>query len=151
MKVSESGIRNVFCDINIRKDCYDRDSLDYCLSRATIVKISDEEEHFIADLGLVDDSDVYLPEKVAAAYANLEYVVYTLGSKGSEVFETATGITYKSGSPGNVKVVSTVGAGDCFGATFSTSLLSGCSVPEAIRRATDRSDIVVAHREAIPF
>jgi len=141
----------IVCDINLRKDCFDRDSLALCMEKATIVKISDEEGHFLYELSLLEKGDNDLSHAVAARYPNVKLVVYTLGKDGSMVLDTASGILYKSGKPADVKVVSTVGAGDCFGATFASTYLNGGTIPEAIRAAIERSNIVVAHREAVPF
>ena len=149
--LSECDFREIFCDINLRKDCFDRESLSLCMEKATIVKISDEEGHFLYDLGLLTDTAPDLPHAVAARYPNIRLVVYTLGKDGSEVLDTESGKLFESGKPEDVKVVSTVGAGDCFGATFVSTYMAGKSIPDAIRAATERSNIVVSHREAVPF
>ena len=143
----------IFCDVNLRPNCFDRESLLLCLERSTILKVSDEESHFLTEFGLIDAelAKTSLPRAVAKAFPNLRLVVHTLGKKGSEVYEAATDTMFESGEPAPVQVVSTVGAGDCFGATFLHHYLTGASIPEAIRAATERSSIVVAHREAVPF
>ena len=91
------------------------------------------------------------PDRLAVdnSFPNLKQVVYTLGKHGSMVQDKTT--LYTSGTPPMVKVVSTVGAGDCFGATYLHFIMSGSSVEEAIKQATLRSNIVVANKEAIPF
>lgn len=139
----------VFCDVNIRPGCWDRDSLNLCMQRSDIVKISDEEAHFLIECGLVS-TDGDFSEAVHKAYPNLKLLIYTMGSKGSAVYDFENGVTHESGEPGKVKVVSTVGAGDCYSASFVHSYLTGASIPEAIRTASRRSDIVVSHTEAIP-
>ena len=139
----------VFCDVNIRPGCWDRNSLNLCMERADIVKISDEEAHFLTECGLVD-AGLPFGEAVQKAYPNLKLLIFTMGSKGSAVYDFANGTVYESGEPGKVKVVSTVGAGDCYSASFVHSYLTGASIPEAIRIAAHRSDIVVSHTEAIP-
>lgn len=141
----------VFCDINIRKDAYTKETLERCLSAATILKISEEEGHFLYDLGLLPHSDLPLPVAVAQAYKNARIILYTLGENGSQAFDTRSGILYESGKPPKTKAVSTVGAGDCYGATFTAVYLSGGSIPEAIRTATERACLVVASAEAVPF
>ena len=141
----------IFCDINLRENCFDRASLACCLTHATTVKISEEEGHFLYDLGLLTPSDLPFPQAVAAAYPNLKLVVYTLGSNGSQVYECVTGRLYESGKPVSIPVVSTVGAGDCYGATFASTYFAERDIEKAIRVATERSSIVVAHREAVPF
>ncbi len=141
--------KNIFCDVNIRPGCCNSESLDLCLSRATIVKISDEEAHFTSDFGLVD-RDKPLPEELHRVYSNLRLLVYTMGKKGSRVYDFESGKIYDSGTPANVPVVSTVGAGDCYSASFLHTYLSGSTIEESMRTATERSNIVVAHTEAIP-
>lgn len=139
----------VFCDVNIRPGCWDHDSLNLCMERADIVKISDEEAHFLTECGLVD-AELPFADAVHKAYPNLKLLIFTMGSKGSCVYDFAEGKVYESGEPGKVKVVSTVGAGDCYSASFVHSYLTGAAIPEAIRIASHRSDIVVSHTEAIP-
>lgn len=141
----------IFCDINIRKDCFDRESVSLCMEKSTIVKISDEEAHYLYDMELIENTGASFPFAVAEKYPNLHLVVYTLGKKGSQVLDTRSGRLFESGKPEDVKVVSTVGAGDCFGATFISEYIAGKTVPDAIKFATERSNIVVSHREAIPF
>ena len=58
---------------------------------------------------------------------------------------------FSSGTPEAVPVVSTVGAGDCFGATFLHYYLAGRDIPYSIQKATERCNIVVSHTEAVPF
>lgn len=141
----------IVCDINLRKGSFDRQSLSLCMEKATIVKISDEESHYLYELNLLDKTETDFPRAVAAHYPNLKLVVYTLGKNGSVVLDVASGTLYASGKPTDVEVVSTVGAGDCFCATFVATYLNGGSIPAAIQAATERSSIVVSHREAVPF
>lgn len=144
---------DIFCDINLRKNCFDRDSLLRCLTSATMLKVSLEEAHFLPELGLLPAglNEDALPEQLCRSYPNIRYAVFTLGADGSAVFDARAGKLYRSGKPEQVPVVSTVGAGDCYGATFLHSIMAGMTVPQAIRAATERSNIVVSHKEAIPF
>lgn len=139
----------VFCDVNIRPGCWDRDSLNLCMERADIVKISDEEAHFLTDCGLIE-SGIPFHEAVHKAYPNLKLLISTMGAKGSAVYDFEHSTVCESGEPEQVKVVSTVGAGDCYSASFVHSYLTGASISEAIRTASRRSNIVVSHTEAIP-
>ena len=141
----------IFCDINLRKDCFDKDSTDLCLKTSTIVKISDEEGHFLEEMGLIQAGDNHFAKRVSLAYPNLKQIVYTLGKEGSVVYDRNSDTLTYSGEPPKVKVVSTVGAGDCFGATYLHCIMKGDSIAEAIKTATLRSNIVVANKEAIPF
>lgn len=147
--LNEMDFECVFCDVNIRPGCWDKDSLNLCMAKADIVKISDEEAHFLTECGLADDS-LPFAEAIRKAYPNLKVLVFTMGAKGSVVYDFANDAVYESGEPEKVKVVSTVGAGDCYSASFVHSYLTGASIPEAIRTASRRSNIVVSHTEAIP-
>lgn len=139
----------IFCDVNIREGCWDRDSLALCMERATIVKISREEAHFFSDCGLTDGA-LPFEEAVHRAFPDIRLLVYTLGADGSAVYDYADGREYLSGKPEDVPVVSTVGAGDCFGASFLHRYMECADIDEAIRFATARSNVVVANTEAIP-
>lgn len=148
--IDKVPFRHVFCDINIRPGCWSKDSLEFCMKKATIVKISEEEAHYLTDCGLICDSDVDFVQNVHEAFPNLELLVYTMGANGSAVYDFKNGTTANSGKPEQVKVVSTVGAGDCYSASFVYTYLSGASIGEAVSTATERSNIVVSNTEAIP-
>ena len=149
--LSNCSFSEIFCDINLRKDCFDKESLDICMKKSTIVKISDEEGHFLEDMNLIQKDSRHFAKRVSEAYPNLKQVVYTLGKEGSEVYVKDSDTVYSSGKPPKVEVVSTVGAGDCFGATYLHYIMAGATVEESIKQATLRSNIVVSHKEAIPF
>jgi hypothetical protein len=55
--LSECEFKEIFCDINLRKDCYDRESCLLCLENATILKLSDEEEPLLAEFGFYESSE----------------------------------------------------------------------------------------------
>ena len=50
----------------------------------------------------------------------------------------------------SVPVVSTVGAGDSFGATFLTQYVKTKDIPYSLKLSAKISAFVVAHKEAIP-
>lgn len=143
----------IFCDINLRQNCFDRDSLLRCLQSATILKVSQEEAHFLPECGVLEAGDApeIFPAELSRRYPNIRLVVYTLGRHGSAVYDAGSGVLYRSDEPENVPVVSTVGAGDCYGAAFLHGYMAGQSIPDAIRTATERSNLVVSHKEAVPF
>ena len=49
-----------------------------------------------------------------------------------------------------MEVVSTVGAGDSFGAAFLATYLCTKDIGAALQRAVEVSAFVVAHKEAVP-
>ena len=142
------GFRHIFTDVNVRVGCCSRTSLDLCMSKSDIVKISEEEAHNLEDYGLIGDGD--FAEEVKKAYPNIHLLVYTMGENGSVVYDFSEGFEYYSGKPEPVEVVSTVGAGDCYSAAFLCSYLSGKSIEESVKIASDRTCVVVANTEAVP-
>lgn len=147
-----SPAKMLFCDVNLRPNCFDRESLLLCLTRSTVLKISEEEAHFLFDLGiLLRDEAKPLPIALAERFPNLSLILYTLGKKGSTVYDCAAKKSYASPTPAPVEVVSTVGAGDCFGATFLHFYCKDKNIPNAIEQATARCSLVVASKEAVPF
>ena len=139
----------IFCDVNIREGCWDRDSLALCMERATVAKVSREEAHFFPDCGLTDPA-LPFPDAVRKAFPNVRLLVYTLDADGSAVYDYETGAAHFSGKPEAVEVVSTVGAGDCYGASFLHRWMADGDIAEAIRFAADRCRVVVSNTEAIP-
>ena len=148
--LAELEFENIMCDLNIRPNCYDADSIKLCLENATIVKISSEEAHFLTDTGAVKNTVRPIYESLREEYPNIKLLVYTMGADGSAVYDYVNGETHFSGKPEEINVVSTVGAGDCYGASFVHYYMAGISIEEAIHLATKRSNIVVSHTEAIP-
>lgn len=143
---------NVFCDLNLRNNCYDADSVETCLKYATILKISDEEEPrlHVYDFWneLRGETLADLVENLFRKYLQLNFVIITKGPKGSEIFER--GKSSVSVPAEGKKVVSTVGAGDSFGAAWLTMFLLGETPLRAGQIASRVSDTVVAHKEAVP-
>ncbi len=142
----------IFCDVNLREDCYDADSVTYCLSHATILKISMEEEPAMRALaGYLpgENTPCGIAEAIAAAYRNIKIVLVTLGKDGSFAYNAVSGDRYRQPSVGDT-VVSTVGAGDSFSAAWLTGYLTGEPLERCMKRAAAVSGIVVAHKEAVP-
>lgn len=143
--------RTVFCDLNLRAPFYTPETVDFCLSHAQVVKLSETELAYVLSDLLHVDAPAYEQglRALAAAYPNLSLVLLTCGEQGAYAYEVGAGaLTYAPAK--TVKVVSTVGAGDSFGATFFTHYLQGASIDECLRLATERSAYVVAHLSAIP-
>lgn len=147
----ENGqFREVFCDLNIRPPYYDRDSVERCLRYATMLKVSREELPAVTEL-LYGES---LPIEEAIGqlctdHPNIRLCLVTLDRDGALVYEAATDKTFRQAAK-PVDVVSTVGAGDSFGAAFLTTYLRSGDIDAALQKAVEVSAFVVAHKEAVP-
>ncbi len=150
--VRDCRFPQIVCDVNLRPDCYDRESIAFCMEHATILKISMEEEPILRTVC------AYLPKNntprgiaqaLLKANPNLEIVLLTMGKEGSYAYVAKTGEDYFQSSVGD-KVVSTVGAGDSFLAAWLISYLRGKPVADCLQMAAEVSGFVVAHTEAVP-
>ena len=146
------AFREIICDINLRKNCYNKASAMLCLENATVLKLSDEEEPLLRDLELysvTEESYEGIAKAITSAFPNIKILIITLGEKGSFVYQTHE----KSGflhCGEKTKVVSTVGAGDSYTAAWCVSFLLGESILTATEKATKLSAYVVSHKDAIP-
>ena len=149
---SECSFGEIVCDINLRKNCYDEESVRFCFENATIIKISDEEEPLLRDYGLYktdDNSAENICKAISASYPQIKYIIFTCGEKGSMIFDANSkkGVVCEA-KP--ARVVSTVGAGDSFIAGWISSYLMGESIEKATRIATELAGFVVSRQDAIP-
>lgn len=148
--VAENDFKEIFVDVNIRSPHFSEKTVLFALENATILKISDEEISVIG--GFLLDSDVSADDIVACIlqrYKNIKLLILTCGAKGAVAYENATGKVFRCDAV-TTKVVSTVGAGDSFSATFLVNCLSGNSIEFSLKKAAEVSAYVVAHEGAIP-
>ena len=117
------------------------------VSRATILKLNEEEIEVVSALLHLDGSAEERCHKIIDRYPSLKMVILTCGAIGSNVF-TATETSYQD-TP-KVKVADTVGAGDSFTATFVAQYLKGKPVKEAHRIAVQASAFVCTQNGAMP-
>lgn len=138
----------VFTDLNIRAPFFSEESIRLCLSAATIVKISDEELPTVTRtlFGESLDPDASVA-RIGAAYPRIRLFLITLGERGSLCY---TGERRYEMPITPTTAVSTVGAGDSFGATFLVRYLATRDIPAALRAASVVAAFVVAHRGAVP-
>ncbi len=145
------SFKDIICDVNLRNGCYDAESAAYCLEKATILKISDEEEPKLRQMGLYRTDDAS-PESIAssicAKYPNIRILLLTMGKNGSVTYCAETKKVYLTPAKKTV-VVSTVGAGDSFLAAWCCSYLSGEDIETANKKAAVLSALVVSKKEAV--
>jgi fructokinase len=150
-KIIENGtFAEVYTDLNIRAPFYSKESIELCLSNATIVKISDEELPIVTEAVFgktfdCEDAAVAISEK----YKQIKIVLITLGKDGAKCYDVAAKKFYYCPIV-DAPVVSTVGAGDSFGATFITQYQRTRDVAYSMRLSSKVSAYVVSHEGAIP-
>ena len=148
--LEQGSFREVFCDLNIRPPYVDRESIERCLRHATILKVSREELPAVTQLLYGETFPVdAAAQRLCADHPNIRLCLVTLDSDGALVYDAETGRTYRREAKA-VDVVSTVGAGDSFGAAFLVTYLRAGDMEAALQKAVEISAFVVAHKEAVP-
>ncbi len=140
----------VFCDLNIRAPHYDSDSVERCCRHATILKVSREELPTVTELLGVTEDVPAAAQRLCRCYPNIRLCLVTCDCDGAYVWDARRRVAYQRPAR-SVRVVSTVGAGDSFGAAFLVSYLRTHDVEAALQAAVDVSAEVVAHKEAVPL
>ena len=87
--------------------------------------------------------------EIAKKYPKIKIIIITMGEKGSFAFDTAKAEFYYCDAVAT-KVVSTVGAGDSFGAAFLTKYFCGMDVSTCLSFASKLSSYVCSKKEAVP-
>ncbi len=149
--IGNTEFREVFCDLNLRTDCYDRESCLMCLKNATILKISDEEEPLLREFGFYKkhENAEGICKSICESFGNIKIIAYTMGEKGSVVYEKASD-KFHVIPCFKTNVVSTVGAGDSYSAAFLCGYLKNGDTEKAAYDGARLSALVVSHREAVP-
>lgn len=148
--LSENKFQHTFVDINIRSPYYSESVVRFAMENATIIKISDEELPIVMNvLGKSLLTDTQCAKALSEAFNNLKIIIITKGAEGAFVYDSAIEKIYESKAK-KVKVVSTVGAGDSFSASFLAKYLQTNDIECALSLATEISGFVVGCIDAIP-
>ncbi len=149
--ISEYDFDEIICDLNLRCDCYSRESILFCLRHATVLKMNGDEASALISLG-IPAPRVRCREELAdallAEYPAIRLVIITLGEAGCFIKERGSA-PYEVPARAT-EVCSAVGAGDSFLGAFCASYLSGGSLYESAALATEVGALVVSKKAAIP-
>ena len=143
--------KEVFVDMNIRPPYYSLETMLFALSNATVLKISDEELPIIMNtvFDLCDDDTDKAVARITEKFNNLKLIILTRGADGSTAYDVNTGEIFNCAAE-KTNVISTVGAGDSFSATFITNFFDGKTITECLKQASVISAYVVSKVEAVP-
>ena len=148
--IADGDFAELYADLNIRAPFYSLRSVEFCLKTASIVKISDEELPVVADvLGVKYTTPEVTAKQLSGRFPNIKLIIITLGERGSLCLDAAGGEVYRAPAQ-KTTVLSTVGAGDSFGAAFLASYISSHDITKALLVASHVSAYVVASLEAVP-
>ena len=151
MVLSQHCHAEILVDVNVRLPFCDKEALSYAFSRATVIKISDEELPFVMRT-LLSQSDCSVRDAmtvIAQQFSQIKLILITCGAEGAIALDTANGTIFECHAV-KTEVVSTVGAGDSFAATFMVHYMNGAPIPDCLQIASRVSAYVVSQTEAIP-
>jgi fructokinase len=117
-------------DMNLRKECYDEQSVVFSLGCADVLKLNEDEAHVVGRmLGLRHHTLRGFCEGIVAEWG-VEYCLITLGGYGAFGYQANGRETYAPGY--QIELVDSLGAGDAFSAGFVHKILHGASLEEAV-------------------
>ncbi|MFP4384353.1 MAG: carbohydrate kinase family protein [Spirochaetia bacterium] len=136
----------VFCDINLRKECYTAETVTKSLSFADIVKINDEETSRVSEItGVTFDDPEVFSRNLCEKYG-ITQILISLGNRGGYLFSLKKGSLYIPGF--KVDVADTCGAGDAFAAGFLHRFLNTGNEEEALRFGNALGALVAGQKGA---
>ena len=116
-------------DINLRKDCYNLETVTFSLQKADVLKLNEQEAHQLGGMLSLAHKNLFdLCQKMLQKWA-LQLCLVTLGNKGALGMSADGKKTYTPGY--KVEVADSLGSGDAFTAGFVHKILRGESLAVA--------------------
>ena len=145
--IESAGNALKFCDINLRKACYNQTIVERSLKKATIVKLN---HHEAIELGIMfrfqEMELTSIVEKLVKSF-DLEICLVTLEEQGALATSNAGNHFY---SPGyNVKMEDPLGAGDAFSAAFLNEYLETGNIKQSLEAGNLFGALVVEQKGAM--
>jgi len=142
--------RFVLLDINLRRDCYTRESILNSIAHADILKLNDGEADLLAEIYGMEGGgggiDLSRFAETVLGRSNLKFIVVTLGERGAFAVSREGEKAYHPAF--FVRLRDSVGSGDAFTAGFIDALLSGRSLHLACRYGNALGAAVAAQEGA---
>jgi fructokinase len=144
--LERAGSSLKLCDINLRKKCYDKETIVFSLEQADIVKMNENEALELAGLlGIPDRSLIHICEQLGSKFS-LRYCTVTLAENGAYSLSDNGESVYVPGY--SIESIDSLGTGDAFAAGFVHQILDGNSLAEACELGNKLATLVAAKRGA---
>jgi len=146
LKNRTPGVRT-FCDINLRKDCYNTTTVRTSVEDADVLKLSIDEAAEIAGRLELPENPAGAAERLRKSFG-VDILILTRGAEGSELF--AEGTHTRVTPPPLSTVVDTVGAGDAFAAAAAYGVLRGAAPQKILETASTFAAAICGVEGAVP-
>ncbi len=117
-----------FLDINLRRNCYDKDTIQRSLELTNILKLNQSEVDMVAGLIGIETTEPQAFSEILMRKFNISTILITLGEKGVLAVDNSVGSVTVPGIP--ISVVDTIGSGDAFSAGFTYKFLGGAALQD---------------------
>lgn len=144
-RAADSAVK--FCDLNLRKGCFTKESIAASLKMADIAKLNHNELHLIGGMfGIDSDNDVNAGLELTNRFG-VKVCLVTYEADGALAFFDKDKVIY---SPGyQVQMEDPVGSGDAFSAAFVHKYLLDRPVAEALDAANLHGAMVAMQKGAM--
>ena len=133
-------------DINLRKDCYTIDTIEFSLACANVLKCNEDEARQLADMFEFNAASLKDLMRRFIEKWSLDYCLVTLGPHGGLAASKIGTDAYEPGY--KIQPKDTVGAGDAFTAGFVHKLLEESPLDQALTLANTLGAIVAQQNGA---
>jgi len=135
-----------FLDINLRKKCFTRESIEHSLEYADVLKINHHEAFELNQILELDNTEIPgIAHKLSARF-NIHTVMVTMEEYGVFLYDRAEREQYIPGHKIDLK--DPLGAGDAFSAGFIYHKLRERSLVECCHEGNKLGAIVATHKGA---
>jgi len=131
-------------DINLRRNCYWRDTIAASLAAADVLKLNDDEARHLAEMFDLPSGTIERMAELFVRRDHLDCCVVTLGAQGAIAVSAAGEIVRVPGHP--VELVDAIGCGDAFTAGFIHAYLAGAPLSESCRLGNALGAAVAAQK-----
>jgi fructokinase len=119
-------------DLNLRKNCYTRETVEHSLEAADLLKLNEDELRELARMHGFPPTSLEQAASECRRRWTLDAIVVTRGARGA--FAMTATMDVEGESP-KVEVVDTIGSGDAFTAAFVTGWLRGRDLGDCLQVA----------------
>ena len=130
----------VLVDLNLRENCYTKQTIEDCLYYATMLKVNEKEWNIVSEITGINDPELLMRQK------RLNAMAVTRGENGATLYSPAGGIEFQ---PNTIDLVDQTGAGDAFSALLAVGILINAHPAQALAASCQAGAVVASKKGAL--